>query len=124
MDGLYNFLAQAFGPMVQAVFFCFMLLLAAWCICAAAYWIERKLIRTGKRVLWTAPFPLLIAGLLYGALRFSGQLLYPIDGWDQWGLWNYTNQNCGVCILFTCGCLLIGVALAMHKEKTHLKMGG
>ena len=95
--------------------------LTTWCICAAAYCGERRLIQTGNRVLWMLPFPILTLGLLYGGLRFSGRLLYPADGWDQGGFWNYTNQNCGVRVLFICVCLLIGVILAAWKEKHPLK---
>lgn len=123
MDDLYDFLAQAFGPVVQVVFSYFILFLGAWWICAAAFWIERKLIRIEHRALWMAPFPILAAGFLYGGLRFSGQLRYLTDGWDQWGYWNYTNQSGGACVLFICGCLLIGAVLSVCKEKHYRKMG-
>ncbi len=121
MDDLYNSLAQTFGPLVQIIFFFFFLFLAARCICAAAFFGERKLAQIRNRILWKLPFPILALGLLYGGLRFSGQLLYPTDGWDQWGAWNYTNQNCGAFIIFICGCLLIGTILAVRKEKILLK---
>ncbi len=119
MDNLYNSLAQTFGPLVQIIFFFFVLFLAAWCICAVAFFGERKLAQIRNRILWKPPFPILALGLLYGGLRFSGQLLYPTDGWDQWGPWNYTNQNFGAFII--CGCLLIGTILAVSKEKIFLK---
>ena len=44
-------------------------------------------------------------------------LLYAADGWDTGGAWNYTWQNRGVYVLFTCGCLLAGVLLAVWKER-------
>lgn len=121
MDNLYHFLAQTFGPLVQLVFSLFILFLASWCICAIASWSEGKLILTGNRILWTLPFPILVFGLLYGGLRFSGQLLYPTDGWDQWGLWNYTNQNRGAYIFFIFVCLSIGVVSAVRKGMACLK---
>lgn len=118
MSNLYVSLAQIFGPLVQMVWSFFIGILTAWCIGAAAFWGEGKLVQTGNRILWTLPFPILVSGLLYGGLRFSGQLLYPTDGWDPWGrAWHYTNQNNGVSILFICGCLLIGTALAARKKK-------
>ena len=123
MDGLYNFLAQTFGPMVQLIFFLLTLIFVTWCVCAAALWSERKLIQRYNSIVWTLPVPILVVGLLYGSLRFSGKLLYSTDGWDSWGRWNYTNQNCGAWILFICGCLLIGVVLAMYKEKVYQRMG-
>lgn len=121
MDGLYNSLAQTFGPLIQIIFSLFFLFLAVWCICSIAYWGEQKLMRTKNCILRILPFPVLAIGILYGGMRFSGQLLYPADGWDQWGYWNYTNQNWGAFILFICGCMLIGAALAMRKEKVFLK---
>ena len=121
MDGLYRFLSQTFGPMVQIAFFLFLFFLAAWCICSLAFWGQRKLIQIGHPILWISPVPLLIAGLLYGSLRFSGQLIYPADGWAQWGPWHYTNQNYGASVLLICGCLLIGAALAIYKEKVLIK---
>lgn len=124
MDNLYNILAQVFGPVVQAVFFFLTLLFAAWCISAAAYWSEQKLIGTKNQIVYLLPFPILAVGLLYGGLRFSGQLFYSTDGWNQWGYWNYTNQNYGAGVLFICVCLLIGVVLAMYKGKNYLKMEG
>ena len=117
MSSLYIFLAQTFGPLVQIIWFFFIGILVAWCIGAIAFLGERKLIRTGNRILWSLPFPALASGLLYGGLRFSGQLLYPLDAWDQWGGWHYTNQNSGMRVLFICGCLLVGTILAVRKEK-------
>ena len=117
MDGFRNLLAQTFGPMIQFFYFFFILFLAAWCIGAITYWCEQKLMRTKNGVLGILPFPILAIGILYGGMRFSGQLLYPEDGWDQWGDWNYTHQNGGAFILFICGSMLIGAALAMRKRK-------
>lgn len=121
MDYLYTSFSRVFGPLVQMVASFFVLFLTAWCVGAAGFWSERKLAQTGNRVLGMLPFPILILGFLYGGLRFSGQLLYPTDGWDQWGFWNYTYQNCGMCLLFLCVCLLIGIILAIYKENTTLK---
>ena len=117
VGGLYNALVQTFGPVLQAACFLFLLLLAIWCIGSAAFWSERRLIRIPNPVLWTLPFPILAAGLLYGGLRFSGWLLYPTDGWDPGGSWNYTHQNGGACVLFVCGCLLAGAVVAVYREK-------
>lgn len=117
MDNLYNSLAQAFGPLAQVIFACFITFLTAWCICAAAYWSERKLIQAKKPVLWIFPILIPVVGLLYGGLRFSGLLLYSADSWAQWGPWNQTRQNSGAYILFICGCLLAGAAWAVRKER-------
>lgn len=110
-------LANIFGPWIQLLLFLCTLFTVAGAIGAIAFWCERMLIRTKKRILWLLPFPLLFLYLFYGALRVSGLLLYPTDGWDPWGIWNYTNQNQGTYIIFLCGCLLIGATLAIHKEK-------
>ena len=117
VDNLYITLAQTFGPLIQAISFFFIFFLGAGSIYAVAFWGERKLIRTGNHTLWRIPFPVFIVGLLYGGLRFSGLLLYAEDGWDQWGHWNFTNQNSGAFVLFVCGCLLIGAFTAIFKEK-------
>ena len=82
---------------------------------------ERKLLYTKSRALWMIPLPILLTGLLYGGLRFSGRLFYITDAWDPSGVWNYTNQNHGAYILFLCGCALLGAILAIHKENTVLK---
>lgn len=117
MDNLYNSLAQAFGPLAQVIFACFITFLTAWCICAAAYLGEGRLLRTRKPLLWLSPLLLPVSGLLYGGLRFSGLLLYSADGWAQRGPWNQTHQNSGAYILFICGCLLAGAAGAIRKER-------
>lgn len=121
MSGSYHSLAQAFGPLVQVIFFFFILFLTAWCIAAIAFWSERKLLMAKSCTLAILPLPIFAIGMLYGGFRFSGQIRYPSDNWDQWGLWNYTNQNCGALICFLCVCILTGVILAMYKEKFSLK---
>ena len=121
MDDLYYTLEQLFGPLIQVLVFFFTLFLAASCIFAAAFWAERKLMQTKSRIFEILPLPIFASGILYGGLRFSGLLCYSTDGWDPWGYWNYTNQNCGVWILFVCGCMLIGAGSAMYKEKISLK---
>lgn len=121
MNGSYNVFAQTFGPLVQVIFFFFILILAAWCIATIAFWSEHRLLKTKSCTLAILPLLISAIGTLYGGLRFSGKILYPADGWDQWGHWNYTNQNCGAVIFFLCVCILTGVILAMYREKFSLK---
>ena len=110
-------LACVFGPWIQ-VFFAFGLLLLSWfCLGAAAFYGERRLLRAGCRVLWKIPFFFFVPAIVYGGLRFSGVLLYPTDGWDQWGMWNLTNQNRGMAVLFLSTPLLIGTTLAVYRKK-------
>jgi len=108
---------QVFGPVVQFFFTYGLLALVAFAIGGGAFLGERALCRTKKRLLWAVPVPVLLAGLAYGILRFTGCLLYAADGWDTGGAWNYTWQNRGVYVLFTCGCLLAGALLAVWKER-------
>jgi len=108
---------QVFGPVVQFFFTYGLLALVAFGIGGAAFLGERTLCRTQKRVVWAAPFPVLLAGVVYGVLRATGCLLYAADGWDPSGPWNYTNQNEGALVLAVCGCLLTGAALALWKER-------
>ena len=113
-------LARILGPWVQ-VLFAFGLLLLFWFrLGAAAFCGERRLFRANNRMLWKIPFLILFAAFLYGGLRFSGLLLYPADGWDQWGMWNATNQNRGMIVLFLSVPLLIGTTLAVYREKRRL----
>lgn len=108
---------QVFGTVVQFFFTYGLLALVAFGIGGAAFLGERTLCRTQKRVVWAAPFPVLLAGVVYGALRFTGWLLYAADGWDPGGPWNCTNQNEGALVLAVCGCLLTGAALALWRER-------
>ena len=108
---------QVFGPAVQFFFTYGLLALVAFLIGGGAFLGERALCRTKKWFLWAVPVPVLLAGLVYGILRLTGRLLYAADGWDTGGAWNYTWQNRGVYMLFTCGCLLAGALLAVWKER-------
>lgn len=117
MGGFNISLVHIFGPWIQLFCFLGLLLMAGIFLSAISFWGERSLIRTKKRFFWVFPFPTLFVCLLYGGLRFSGLLLYSKDGWDTSGIWNYTNQNQGVLVIFLCVCLLSGAALAVHKEK-------
>ena len=112
---------QIFGPVVQFLFTHGVLILVGAAVGGAAFLGERRLYRTQKRVLWAAPFPILLAGVVYGFLRASGCLLYAGDGWDTGGPWNYTWQNRGALVLMVCGCLLAGAALAVWKERRSSK---
>jgi len=107
---------QVFGPVVQVFFTYGLLVLVACGMGGFAFLGERWLCRTQKRFLWAVPVPVLLAGLVYGVLRFSGCLLYAADGWDPSGPWNYTNRNEGALVLAVCGCLLTGAALALWRE--------
>ena len=115
--------AQIFGPVVQFFFTYGLLILAACALGGAAFLGERKLYRTRRKVLWAAPVPPLLAGMICGVLRFTGCLLYAADGWDTGGPWNYTWQNRGALILFVCGSLLAGTLLAVWKERRSGKNG-
>lgn len=110
-------LVHIVGPWIQLFFALGLLLMVGAILVAISFWGERSLIRTKKRFFWAFPFPTLFVCLLYGGLRFSGLLLYSKDGWDTSGIWNYTNQNEGMLIIFLCVCLLIGATLAVRKEK-------
>lgn len=117
MSELHVTLAHSIGPLVQLLSYCGARFFSAFLICAAAFWGERWLVRTRNRFLWFLPFLILMLGLFYGGLRVSGCLVYPSDGWDVSGIWNYTHQNRGAAVLFLCGCLLIGAVLAACKKK-------
>lgn len=105
------------GPWVQVLLSWGAMILLGWPICAFACWGERRLLRTGSRMLWLLPILVLAMGFLYGGLRFSGWLLFPADGWDMSGGWHYTNQNRGACVIYLCTALLVGVVRGVYKEK-------
>ncbi len=117
MNDLLYSLEQTCGPLIQAIVYLIFLFLAAGCIAGLAFWSERRLFRLRRRVFAVLPLSIFAIGMLYGALRFSGQLLYSSDGWDPWGHWNYTNQNNGAIVLFLCACMWIGGLLAICREK-------
>lgn len=121
MGNFYNFLAQTFGPLIQLIYFLLWSSLIAWGVGAVSFFGERRLLKSKISVLGTFPIIISVMGVLYGTLRFSGLLLYSTDGWDQWGHWNYTNQNSGIYTVFIFGCLLTGAILAVCKEKAFLK---
>jgi hypothetical protein len=107
---------------VQFFFAYGVLALAAAAVGGVAFLAERQLLRR-ESSLWAAPVPVLLVGLVYGILRFTGCLLYAADGWDTGGPWNYTWQNRGALILFVCGSLLAGTLLAVWKERRSGKNG-
>ena len=110
-------IVQTFGPFVQLVFAFGLLLLAGICIGSVSLGVERKLYRVGFKGIWLLPIIASIVSIFYGTLRFWGVLIYSADGWDSTGPWNYTNQNEGACVIYICGCLLVGMILAIYKEK-------
>jgi len=103
--------------LAQALFSFGLIFLAGSLIAALAFHGEHRLIQLKKRAVWLLPFPAIFTCLIYGSLRASGWLVYTTDGWDTAGIWNYTNQNQGTLMLFLGGCLLIGVILAVYKNK-------
>lgn len=109
-------LARVFCPWVQAFFTYGVLLLTGFLLGSIAFCGEHRLLRMSSRVLWKLPFLGLVSVIVYGILRFSGVLLYPTDGWDQWGMWNATNQNRGMMVLFFGVPLLIGTTLAVCRK--------
>ena len=121
--GLFLRPVQIFGPVVQFLYTYGVIIMAACVLGGAAFLGERRLYRTRRKLLWAAPFPLLLAGMIYGVLRFTGCLLYAADGWDPGGAWNYTWQNRGVYVLSVCGCLLVGCLLAVWKERRASRNG-
>lgn len=123
MSELYITLAHTFGPMVQIISSLAAISFTVFVFSGAAFWGERRLIRTKCRILWALPFLLFIAGLLYGVLRVSGLLRFPWDGWAPFGIWNQTHLNGGTAVLFLCGCLLIGAVLAVCRTKEHVRGG-
>lgn len=116
MTGQNPSLIHIFGPLVQVVFYFGLLLMTSCLIVAFSSWIGRKLIQNGNRILIAILSSGIAVGLVYGALRLSGLLMYPTDGWDTSGVWNYTNQNSGTLIIFICVCLSIGAISAWRKR--------
>ena len=116
MSGFNISLVHVFGPWVQFLFLLVLLLVVGTLVGAVSFWGECRLIRTKRRILWIIPFLVLTVCFIYGALRFSGLLLYATDGWDPSGIWNYTNQNQGMIVVFLCACLLIGAIFAVRRE--------
>lgn len=102
------------GPWVKPLVSCGFTLLFCALVAAAAFWAERKLMRFG---LWNRlPVPVLVTGMLYGALRCSGHLLYASDGWNTTMGFNYTNQADGAFFLTVFGSLFIGALLALRRS--------
>ena len=107
---------HTFGPFVQLFYALFLLVLVAVLLVGISFWVECKLLRTNRRWLSIPPIAASAICILYGVLRFSWSLLYPTDRWYPVGIWDYTNQNQGMYIIFLFGCLLTGMIAAVLKE--------
>ena len=89
------------------------------CFAAARWVLQRKspLLWQVVRVCLLIGLALLVAGMVYGLLRYCGVLVFPDDDPSSIHLFNSSGGDEGFQYLYMCGTVFLGILAALWQER-------